>query len=188
MFLAGENRYTAQQDNFSKIPGSPVGYWVSEATIKAYNSGKAVEEYMECKSGIMTGDDKYIALWFEMPLYNIKFDCRCASDMGEYRWFPLNSGGDYRKYYGNNLKIVNLWHDGYDIQRNVKNFRLRDKTYYFRKGITWGRITSSSIAFREVIDGSLFGDAGPIGFIEENRHYILGFLCSKNSITFSKGK
>lgn len=179
MFLAGKNRYTAQQDNFSQIPGSPVAYWVSEATINAYRRGKPIKKFMECKSGIMTGDDKYIVLWFEVYVSKIKFDCRYASDMGDYKWFPLNSGGDYRKYYGNNLKVVNLWHDGYDIQHNVKNFRLRNKAYYFRKGITWGRITSSNIAFREVIDGSLFGDAGPIGFVENNRHYILGFLCSK---------
>ncbi len=177
MFLAGENRYAADQSNFSKIPGSPVAYWVGEKTLAAY-SNAALDGYMECKSGIMTGSDEYIRMWFEPVISQIKFDCQSQHDMGDAKWFPLNSGGDFRKWYGNNMKIVNLWNDGAEIKANVKNYRLRDPAYYFRRGITWGRITSSQIAFREVVDGSLFGDAGPIGFIEDKRHYVLGFLCS----------
>ena len=178
MFLDGENRYITVQDNFKKIPGSPVAYWVSKNTVEIYKN-KVIGDYVDCKSGIMTGSDSYICLWFEPVLNNIKFDCNSAKDMGEYRWFPLNSGGEFRKWYGNNSKVVNLWHDGFDIRNNVKNYRLRDSSYYFRRGITWGRITSSQIAFRDVIEGSLFGDAGPVGFIEKGRRYVLGFLGSK---------
>lgn len=61
----------------------------------------------------------------------------------------------------------------------MKNFRLREKKYYFLKGITWGRITTTQIAFRDVAAGSLFGDAGPVGFVDKDREYILGFLNSK---------
>jgi len=174
---------TATQENFSKIPGAPVAYWVSPEVCEVYKKS-LVKNYMDCRSGIMTGDDKYIKLWFEVDQRNLKLDCASASDMGEYKWFPLNSGGDFRYYFGNNSKVVNLWHDGAEIIANVKNYRLRDKAYYFRKGITWGRITSSKIAFRETIDGSLFGDAGPIGFIEQHRRYLLGFLCSKVALYF----
>lgn len=178
MFLDGENRYITVQDNFKKVPGSPVAYWVGDNTVEIYKN-KVIGDYVDCKSGIMTGSDSYICLWFEPDLNHIKFDCNSAKDMGEYRWFPLNSGGEFRKWYGNNSKVVNLWHDGFDIRNNVKNYRLRDSSYYFRRGITWGRITSSQIAFRDVIEGSLFGDAGPIGFIEKGRRYVLGFLGSK---------
>ena len=178
MFLGGGSRYVTVQDNFGKIPGEPIAYWVSDNTIQVYKN-KKISDYVECKSGIMTGSDSYIRLWFEPSLVKIKFDCKSAREMGEYRWFPLNSGGEFRKWYGNNSKLVNLWNNGFDIRNNVKNYRLRDTSYYFKGGITWGRITSSKIAFRNVIIGSLFGDAGPIGFVEENRYYILGFLSSK---------
>ena len=40
MFIAGENRYAADQTNFSKIPGSPVAYWVSDAMAMPYNCGE----------------------------------------------------------------------------------------------------------------------------------------------------
>ena len=36
MFLDGQNRFSARQDNFEKIPGAPVAYWVSEATFRAF--------------------------------------------------------------------------------------------------------------------------------------------------------
>ncbi len=174
---------TARQSDFAMIPGSPVAYWVDEKICDVYKNS-LVKKYMDCKSGIMTGDDSYIRIWTEISTDNLKLDCKTATDMGEYRWFPLNSGGDFRYYYGNNSKVVNLWHGGADIIAHVKNYRLRDNSYYFKKGITWGRITSSKIAFREVIDGSLFGDAGPIGFIDRDRRYLLGFLCSKVALYF----
>lgn len=177
MFLRGDNRFKSSQSNFSKILGSPLAYWASEKALMAYKS-KTVSTYMDCKSGIMTGSDEYIKLWHEPEFDSIKFDCHSYLDMGDYKWFPLNSGGGFRKWFGNNSKIVNLQYDGAEIKRNVKNYRLREKSYYFKEGITWGRITSAEITFREAAPGTLFGDAGPIGFINNGRHYLLGFLSS----------
>lgn len=185
LFLSKRKEYITNQENFSKIPGGQLAYWIKDYIYSVYDNS-LVGNYLDCRSGIMTGSDKYIKLWFEPDINDIKFDCNNASDMGEYKWFPLNSGGDYRLYFGNNCKVVNLWHEGADIISNVKNYRLRDKNYYFKKGITWGRIATSKIAFREVINGSLFGDAGPIGFVEEKRRYLLGFLCSKVALYFLK--
>lgn len=169
--------YETSSENFSKIPGSPIAYWASETTTDLFLNNK-VDMYVDCKSGIMTGSDDFIKLWFEPYINKIKFDCKNATEMQDFKWFPLNSGGSFRKWYGNNSKVVNLYMDGKDIKSKVKNYRLRDKEYYFKKGITWGRITSSDIAFRNVIDGSLFGDAGPIGFIDKNRFYLLAFFNS----------
>lgn len=174
-YLKEDNLYTSSASNFSKIPGSPIAYWASNTIIEKFAS-KKIEDYINCKSGIMTGSDDYIRLWFEPQISDIKTTCKTYLDMGEFKWFPLNSGGGFRKWYGNNSKVVDLYHDGYNIKKNVKNYRLRDKKYYFRTGITWGRITSSDIAFRDVVSGSLFGDAGPIGFVEEHKNYILSFF------------
>ena len=80
------------------------------------NEKQTFKEFAECKSGIMTGSDIYIKLWFEVEIGKIGFLCNSYEDMGEYKWFPLNSGGEYRKYYGNNSKVVDLWHDGFNIR------------------------------------------------------------------------
>ena len=177
-FLSGYGRYKSLQDRFDTIPDSPIAYWVGEKLLEAYKN-PSLSKTMDCKSGIMTGSDDYIRLWFEPSIREIKFDCETYMDMGDFRWFPLNSGGEFRKWYGNNSKVVNLWHEGADIKAHVKNYRLRDPKYYFKKGLTWGRITTTQIAFRDVIKGSLFGDAGPVGFVTEHKDYILAFLCSK---------
>lgn len=173
-----DNAYNITKTNFSKIPGSPIAYWASESTLGSYTA-PSLSVSVNCKSGIMTGSDIYIKFWNEVNIKNIKFDCISKKDMGDYKWFPLNSGGEFRKWYGNNLKVINLWNNGIEIKNNVKNYRLRDSNYYFKSGLTWGRITSSQIAVRDVIKGSLFGDAGPIGFINKGKEYVLGFLCSK---------
>ena len=37
-YRSGNHRYTAKQENFSKIPGSPVAYWVSENFVRAFEN------------------------------------------------------------------------------------------------------------------------------------------------------
>ena len=171
--------YETVTTNFSKIPGSPIAYWIGTTMINSYRH-KSISDYVLCKSGIAVGDtEKFIRYWAEVNITSIKFDCDSYKDMSEYKWFPINSGGNYRKWYGNNEKIVNLYNDGFEIKKTVKNYRLRDKNLYFNSGFTWGRITSSEIAFRKMIKGSLFGDAGPAGFASENLEYILGLLSTK---------
>lgn len=169
--------FETKEDNFKKIPGSPIAYWPTPKMVESY-SFESIDKYLNCKSGIMTGSDDYIRLWFEPCILDINMKCNSYKDMESYTWFPINSGGGFRKWYGNNYKIVNLYNDGEFIRKNVKNYRLRDKNYYFKMGITWGRITSSDISFRKIANGTLFGDAGPVGFIDAHLNYILALLSS----------
>lgn len=177
-FLSGSDRNTAKKENFKRIPGCPVAYWVSERLLKIYDEPR-ISKHLTCKSGIMTGDDSYIKAWTEVNVNRISFKCNTVNDMEGFKWFPLNSGGEFRRWYGNNTYVVDLLNGGENIKNNVKNYRLRDSVYYFKSGITWGRITSSNIAFREIIEGSLFGDAGPVAFVENKRKYLLGLLNSR---------
>ena len=76
MFLAGENRYIAQQDSFSKIPGSPVAYWMSNKSIGAFNFGTLNDDVI-ASVGIQTGDnDKFIHFWWEIEQIDIFFDAK----------------------------------------------------------------------------------------------------------------
>ena len=181
-FLKHEKEFIFPQHRFAEFPNQRIDYWANEKIIRAFRE-KPIAQIINCKSGIMAGSERYVLHWYEPSLDRIKFDCNNAEEMGEYHWFPLNSGGEYRKWYGNYTKIIDLWHGGYNIRTNVKNFRLRDPDYYFKDGVTWGRITTSEIAFRDVKSGTLFGDAGPIGFISNNKEYALGFLNSKIVVT-----
>jgi hypothetical protein len=172
-------RYEADVESFKAIPGWPIAYWATRNVINAFNNGKPINQYMDCHSGISVNTQKFVRYWTEVSRSALKTDCTSSEDMADYRWFPMNSGGDYRLFYGNNSKVVDLWHEGVDVIRNGGNFRLREPKLYFKMGLTWGRISSSDIAFRKVAKGTLFGDAGPVGFTSKGvTNYLLGFLVS----------
>lgn len=155
MFLARENRYTATQDNFSKIPGSPVAYWVSNAVIDVF-SGDQIGDHYDVKAGICTGEnERYILGWHEVDYTKTRM---CSNEA--YLYTPHNKGGEYRKWYGNRDNI--LKYNGQSLKQmdNNAGFRHDGKEYYFREHIGWSKITSSKSSFRMFEPGFTFDSAG----------------------------
>ena len=58
MFLAGQNRYTANQDDFAKIPGMPVAYWASDAILNCFLDKKPLDSQYKMREGIHTADNE----------------------------------------------------------------------------------------------------------------------------------
>ena len=181
-FPVMENRFAqVSSDNFAKIPGAPVAYWVSE---NAYNMFEGQNRYSgETKKGVLTGNnDLFLRLWHEVTTFKIGYDCVKHDDIliSKKKWFPVTSGGEYRRWYGNFDTIVNLEGDGLEIRKKVKNYRLREPKYYFREAITWTEVSSSYFNCRFVPEGILFGNGGPVSFFyNDNLYYTLGVLNSK---------
>ncbi len=168
------------QQDFEKIPGCPIGYWVSEKMIEAFTSNK-LGEYGDAKSGIMSGNTSlFIRNWYEPTLKQVGFNIHNANEIiaTKKKWFPIVSGGEMRKWYGNLLDVINMYNNGEDIIKYSKNYRLRDSKYYFKQSITWPKICSGIITFRICQEGILFGDSGLNIFIDENIEFYLGFLNS----------
>lgn len=178
-------RYEMNSENFNKIPGSPIAYWVSNNLMTDFQLGKRFELYGEPKSGVMTGDDaKFIRFWYEIDKSKLGLHIANHEQMikSKLKWFPVTRGGQYRKWYGNIVEVVNLFNDGYDIKHNGKNYRLRDSKYYFKEGLTWTMITSYKFSVRIASEGVLFGNGGPTTFLEDdNIYYHLALLNSKIS-------
>ena len=169
------------QKNFEKIPGCPIGYWVSERMVADFDNDK-IGDIGEPKSGIMTGNSPlYVKLFYEVSVNNIGFNLENSTEirLSGKRWFPIVSGGSARRWYGNLESVVNLYNDGEDIINNVKNYRLRDSKYYFKESITWPKICSGYTTFRLCPQGVLFGDSGLNLFLEVNIQYYLGLMNSK---------
>ena len=186
-FLAGENRYTAQQSNFSKIPGSPVAYWVSNKFIKIFESD-TIEKTGKVVTGMTTADnERFLRLWHEVNYCRIAFHSKS-------KWYPYQKGGEYRKYYGNNQWIVNWDEDGCDIKNNIdpKTRKVRsgsyNEDYILHEGLTWTYITSGNISIRYVPEGFLFDNKGSMVFFDslEKCYYELGFLNTKIASIISK--
>lgn len=184
--------FITTQDNFKKIPGSPIAYWVSSKLLSAFQVGRPLSPVASPCVGLQTGDNgRFLRLWFEVCNQNISFDCSsCEESFARAtRWFPYNKGGDFRKWYGNSDYIVNWENNGNEI-RNFKDERgkLRSRPqntqYYFKESATWSKISSGPISFRFKPRGFVFDVAGTSIFSDNKELliYILG-LCNTKIIT-----
>ena len=162
--------YIAKPDDFKKIPGSPLAYWVSNKFLSIFDNHKSLRAFgINPATGLQTGDNsKFIRIWHE-----VDFKKR------NVKWFPLNDGGEVRKWYGNFQSFI-LWeNDGFAIRQH-KSSVIRNPSYYFQKGATWNRISSSFLAVRYLPEGFIFDQAGDSLFTsnDDDLFLMLGFINS----------
>lgn len=161
---ASECRYLYETDenNFSKIPGSPVAYWASEKAHEAFNRGKLLKDFAMPKQGMVTRDNnRFIRLWWEMRIDNIEFQAYSHEDSKRSikKWYPITTGGPFRKWYGNIQEVVNFKHDGKEIIE-FSGAHIKNRDFYFKECISWSAITSSFLSLRYVPKGFLPEHAG----------------------------
>lgn len=148
---------TAKQENFSKIPGSPVAYWVSEKFVRAYDLGSLIGQFSIVSEGVKTGNnDIFLRLWYEVAEKKFSF----AKSSEGYKWYPYHKGGNFRKWYGNREWIVNWEFDGQEIKKST-NSGLQGKSMYFVKFASWSKISSKGNPFRLYSDNFLFDSGAP---------------------------
>ncbi|MBW8351816.1 BREX-1 system adenine-specific DNA-methyltransferase PglX [Bacillus sp. IITD106] len=178
-----EYRYSFDQDNYNKIPGSPISFWIGEKFIESFSNGKYFGEYGITKKGVLTGNDaRFVRQWYEVENNKIGFNTLNYENMKDCnkKWFPITGGGLFRKWYGNFESVVNLENDAYEIRNeNQNNFRLRENTYYFLEGMTWTEVSSKLFSLRYVPQGILFGNGGPTCFLKKDIYYFMALLNSK---------
>lgn len=197
MFLDGENRYAADQSNFSKIPGSPVAYWVSEQALLPYlTSVKLLGDMAAPCAGLATGDNTIFQRnWYEVSFLNIGFNISNAKETlhRTEKWYPCNSGGDYRKWSADDNIVVNWQNDGSEIKqfRNAAGklaARPQNTQWYFKEGLTWNKLSSSRFAVKYKRPGYVFDDTSRSAFPNNMRYlkYIIGLLCSNVTFEYLK--
>ena len=181
-FPVMENRFAqVSTENFSKIPGSPVAYWVSENFVRAFEKGESIYKIGKPKQGMIPGNvNAFLRLWYEVNYQKIGFNHIKSSDICclGYKWFPYNKGGSFRRWYGNIEYLINMENDGYAIKYSGKNnnYRLREPELYFKEAVTWSKISSGAFSARLMPRGNLFDIAGCCIFsLGENLFYTLGF-------------
>lgn len=167
-FLSGKGQYTADQDDFGRIPGNPIAYWVSKRFIKAFELPH-LGTVLFPKTGLTTGDnDTYLKLWFEVS----------KAQIGK-KWFYMNKGGEFRKWYGNNEYVLNWENDGFAV-RNAHGSTIRNPEYYFREGVTWSKITAYKFSGRYSPSTHLFDAVGLTCFANNDVDlmFVLAYFCS----------
>ena len=181
MFLAGENRYEADQSSFSKIPGSPVAYWVSENVFTAFSFGKLFDVGMT-RRGLQTGDkDRFIRYWFEPKASELQLP---KESLENYKWVIMNNGGNARKWYGEITNAV-LWENNGKVIKSTGKAIIPSEELYFRECITWNRISVGNLSVKYQEPGIIQGDMSPffISYEESMLNYIIGLMNSIVSTT-----
>lgn len=178
-FFNGRQRFESNQMNFVKIPGCPIAYWVSQNVISDFYKNESVGTgYGVAKKGLSTGaNDDYLRFWNEVDINECAFNLTSYKE--PYKWIPINKGGSFRKWYGNNEYVI-LWYDNGAKIRSYKGAVIRNPDYYFKESITWTMLSASCFGVRYSPAGKIFEGAGPSLFVnDENKLYILALLCSK---------
>ena len=177
--------YETDEQNFSKITGSPIAYWVSEKVFNIFESYKKLKDICAVKNGMSTTDNnRFLRYWYECTYTNIGFNFTHAIDAqaSQKRWFPYNKGGEYRKWYGNSILVVNWQHDGKEIKKAAEGAsggRIVSQNYYFLRSISWSKVTAGHFVLRYYPEGFLFDVAGPSIFADrETQLYILALMNS----------
>lgn len=185
-YRSGNHRYTAKQENFSKIPGSPVAYWVSEKIIEDFEKYPRLNDVGITRLGMTTGENaRFVRLWYEVDINNCKFNADSQKDLDATSayYVPYNKGGAYRKWYGNNDCVLYWKNNGAAIKNFAdKNGRIRSTVpnteYYFLPCASWSKISSGKISFR-LKKHSIFDVAGACYFAKKyDLSYMMGFLNS----------
>lgn len=181
-----KNFFRASAEDFKKIPGSPVAYWLSDKLIDSFSSFPMLYSVAPTKQGLATGDnDRFLRRWFETGLNNTSIGL-LPDDVGftSKKWFPCNKGGEFRKWYGNLDYLVNWSNSGkeiklfYDSNGKLRS-RPQNENFYFKKGLTWSAISSGKLAMRYSSEGTMFETKGAMCFPPCNKlTAALGFLNS----------
>ena len=177
-YRSGNHRYIAKQENFSKIPGSPVAYWVSENFVRAFERGISIDSISDFTgSQHKTADnEKYLRMFWEVG----------KSSVNSKKWIFYIKGGNYRKWYGN-IDLVIDWSENAKLfyKRNLTSNMIKEK-YWYQEGITYTSLTNSTNTFRYLPPIGIFDIKGPSIVKVKDMYYCLGMLNSKVAVIFYK--
>lgn len=168
------NFFRASAEDFKKIPGSPVAYWVSNNFRHAFDLPR-IASIATPSRGMSTCDvDRFVRIWSEVAVSRTN----TIEGQNHAKWIRYNKGGAFRKWFGNREYVV-LWNgNGADLK--VAGATLRNQDRYFKRFLAWTKISSGVTGFRVFESDFLFDGAGGTLFLhnERQREIFLAFLNS----------
>lgn len=181
MFLTGENRYFTAHDRFLHIPKKRLGYWISEKLLAQFNQ-EPLSYYADTRRGLQTGDpQKFIRKWFEVSVVKEALQLSEATKSIPAKWFLFNSGGTFRRWYGNIVDVVNWENKGQGIKATGKAI-IPSEDRYFDELISWNKVSSRQMSVRYQPQGIIPGDASPfLHSKSQDRNIILYAMAILNS-------
>lgn len=167
------NRFAQiEMENFIKIPGAPIAYWISNEMFNIFNEVK-ISKFAISDGQTKTGDnEKYLRCIWEVANINVEKD----------KWVLHAKGGAFRRWYGNLDTFIDWRPKSREHYRKDKVARIAPEYIWFREGLSWTLISSSAKhGFRLLPDTATFNLAAPSIFFDNGdlMRYILGYCNSK---------
>jgi hypothetical protein len=165
--------FRASAKDFEALPGAPLAYWAPPALFKVFYKSKSFDDFLESREGLTTGNnERHVRFHFEVSRSSVGrgFRNRESALESGLKWFPYNKGGEFRKWYGNDLFLVNWLNDGKELQETLHpsgervwahNFNL---DFIFRPSVSWSDITTKGLSARLFPTGFLFDATGLSAF------------------------
>ena len=164
--------YEQNADNFSKIPGSPVAYWLSDVVFNVFDKSKESIRNFAFGEGknVTTNNAKYILFAWEVN----------KKDIGafDYKWLPCAMGGDYRKWYGNIVNVIDWSLEARSFYKTNQAGRIIREEFWDMSGVTWGKISSASPSFRYLDNKQMYQETA---VLQENKNDTLMVLSVLNT-------
>jgi type II restriction/modification system DNA methylase subunit YeeA len=159
------------QDQFKKIPGTPIVYWASGSVFESFLADPLFDITVSDGQNITADNDKYVRQWWEV-------DFSCISK-GK-KWLPYAKGGPFRKWSGNVTHIVDWSQETRAHYSSSSRCRVIPEYLWYQPGITWSRVTSSYPSFRLLGENETFDKVGSSVFLKDSKDipYVLGLLNS----------
>ena len=183
-FLKKDNIYYTLQEYFEQIPGKPFVYWISKRMRQLFEYDN-VDSISTTRHGMTTGNnDRFLKMWHEVNVDKIGFKMESTemAKKSKKKWFPYNKGGEFRKWYGNNVYVVNYENDGMEIKEFTSHLpqgtwvRVMSREYYFKPSLTWTLTSTTTFGVRFSPQGAIFDVAGSSLFPYGDYFYLLGLL------------
>ena len=173
--------YEADQCNFTKIPKKRLGYWISDKMIDQF-SKKSVSDYADTRRGLQTGNsERFIRKWYEVSTTNAALQIDDKTTQQTAKWFLFNSGGAFRRWYGNIIDVVNWENNGREIKSTGKAI-VPSEERYFDELVSWNKISSGQMSVRYQPNGIIPGDASPfLHSLAQDHEIILYVMAMLNS-------
>lgn len=174
MYLSGINRYATSQNSFKKIPGMPVAYWASNKICKIFDYPSLYDSSISPSQNVTGNNKKFVRKHWELENKKI-----AHKDL----WIFYAKGGGFRKWYGNMHDVIDWTPSArkiYQFGDGKRASQIINKEYWYKKGITWGLITSALPSFRVMPNGATFDKGGSTIIVDDEVYnFTLGLLNSK---------
>ncbi|MDM1336772.1 BREX-1 system adenine-specific DNA-methyltransferase PglX [Acinetobacter pseudolwoffii] len=168
--------YIAKPDDFKKITGSPLAYWVSNKFFTLFDDFRSVSNFSFSSEGIKTGNnERFLRFWHE-----VSFIESGSYNNENIKWVFHHKGGEFKKWYGNHEYVI-YWENDGQLVKSMPNSGIQGQKAFDHDAVVWSDITSSGFSARLKPKYFLFDSASPLGLTLEPKFQsgLLRYLNSK---------